>query len=55
MGKVMSRYFFEENIHMLNKHMQKYLTSLLIRKMQIKTTMNYNSISIRIARIKKSD
>ena len=43
-GKFLNRYFFEENIQMLNKHMQKYLTSLLIRKLQLETTMNYHSI-----------
>ena len=54
-GKFLNRYFFEENIHMLNKHRQKCLTSLLIRKLQTETTVNYHSISIRIARVKKSN
>ena len=39
---------------MANKYMKRYSTLLLIREMQIKTTMRYQLISVRMAIIKKS-
>lgn len=37
---------------MVNKHMKRYSSSLVIQKMQIKTTIIYYYIPIRMANIK---
>ena len=54
-AKGINRHFPKEDKYVANKYMKKCSSSLLIREMQIKTTLRYHLIPVSMAIINKSE
>jgi hypothetical protein len=53
-GSELTKEFSPEEYRMAEKHLKKCSTSLIIREMQIKTTLRFHFTAVRMAKIKNS-
>jgi hypothetical protein len=54
MGTELKNEFSTEEYRMVEKHLKKCSTSLVIREMKIKITLRFNLIPVRMPKIKNS-